>query len=237
MTRRRWLADEVSGNRAFLLGPHAKHLARVLRARVGQEFEIVTDEGVRLGRISAIDHDRVEFQLGEKIETSKPTRLTAAISIIKFDRMEWAIEKCTELGIARILPVIARRSDRHLATAAAKRVERWRRIACEASEQSRRSSPPEVCGSMKLADAVSIPADMRIVLDESEHGMLLKEALQGASNSGDLLLAFGPEGGWTSEESQLFRESGWVAASLGSTILRAETAVIAAVSIAVSELQ
>jgi len=237
MTRRRWLADEVSGNRAFLLGPHAEHLARVLRARVGQEFEIATPEGVHSGRIIAIHPDRVEFQLGDRIETTKPLRLTAAISIIKFDRMEWAIEKCIELGIARIVPVIARRTDSHLATAAAKRVERWRRIARESSEQSRRGSPPEICERMKLTDVVSIPAGTRIVLDESEHGMLLKEVLQRASSSSDLLLAFGPEGGWTADESQLFRKSGWIAASLGKTILRAETAVIAAVSIAVSELQ
>jgi 16S rRNA (uracil1498-N3)-methyltransferase len=237
MTRRRWIADEVSGDRAFLLGPHAEHLARVLRARVGQEFEIATAEEVRCGRIIGIDQDRVEFQLGEKIQTRRPLALTVAISIIKFDRMEWAIEKCTELGIARIVPVIAHRTDKHLASAAPKRVERWRRIAREASEQSRRSSPPEVYEPMKLTDAVSIPADMRIVLDESEHSMLLKEALQGAANSGDLLLAFGPEGGWTADESQLLRASGWIAASLGRTILRAETAVIAGVSIAVSELQ
>jgi len=237
MTRRRWIADEVSGNRAFLLGPHAEHLARVLRACVGQEFEMATPEGVRWGRIITIAHDRVEFQLGEKIETSESLRLTAVISIIKFDRMEWAIEKCTELGLSRIVPVIARRTDKHFATAATKRVERWRRIGREASEQSRRSSPPEICQPMKLTDVLSIPASMRIVLDESEHGILLKEALQGAADSGDLLLAFGPEGGWTADESRLFRESGWIAASLGRTILRAETAAIAAVSIAVSELQ
>jgi 16S rRNA (uracil1498-N3)-methyltransferase len=237
MTRRRWMADAVSGNRAFLLGAHAEHLARVLRARVGQEFEIVSPEAVRSGRIVSIDQDRVEFQLGEKIESGKPVRPTAAISIIKFARMEWAIEKCTELGIARIMPVIANRTDKHLASAAHKRIERWRHIAREASEQSRRSSPPEVCEPMKLTDAVSIPADTRIVLDESEHGRLLKQALQGATGSGDLLLAFGPEGGWTADESLLFRKSGWIAASLGHTILRAETAAIAAVSIAVSELQ
>jgi 16S rRNA (uracil1498-N3)-methyltransferase len=237
MTRRRWFADEVSGDRAFLIGPHAEHLIRVLRARTGQEFEIATTEGVRLGRITSIDDDRVEFQLGQTAQTSSLPSLTAAISIIKFDRMEWAIEKCTELGIARIVPVIAGRSDSHLAPAATKRVERWRRIAREASEQSRRSSPPEISLPIKLEAAITISANTRIVLDESEHGMLLKEAFEHASPSADVLLAFGPEGGWTSEESKLFRHSGWIAASLGSTILRTETAVVAAVSIAISELQ
>ena len=237
MTRRRWLADEVSGDQAFLIGSHAEHLIRVLRARTGQEFEIATSEGVRLGRITRIDADRVKFQLGQTIQISSLPSLSAAISIIKFDRMEWAIEKCSELGIAKIVPVIASRSDRHLAAAATKRVERWRRIAREASEQSRRSSPPEISSPTNLEAAIAIPANTRIVLDESEHGMLLKEAFQYATSSTDFLLAFGPEGGWTSEESRLFRQSGWIAASLGNTILRAETAVVAAVSIAISEMQ
>src|SRR5256714_7511141 len=108
MTRRRWLADEVSGSRAFLLGSHAEHLARVLRARVGQEFEIATTEGVRSARIIRVEPERVEFELGQKVDTSMPLPLTVLMSIFKFERMEWAIEKCTELGVARIVPMIAR---------------------------------------------------------------------------------------------------------------------------------
>ena len=67
MTRRRWIADEVSGNRAALVGSHADHLAHVLRARIGQEFDIATTEGVRRGRITSIAEGRVEFELGEAI--------------------------------------------------------------------------------------------------------------------------------------------------------------------------
>ncbi|PYX02419.1 MAG: 16S rRNA methyltransferase, partial [Acidobacteria bacterium] len=67
MSRRRWIADEVSGNRAALTGDHAEHLSRVLRARVGQEFEIATGASVRSGRVTRINHDRVEFELGDEI--------------------------------------------------------------------------------------------------------------------------------------------------------------------------
>src|SRR5437879_9784017 len=67
MTRRRWIADEVSGNRAALTGSHAAHLARVLRARIGQEFDIASGSNIRRGRITSIDNDRVEFELGEHI--------------------------------------------------------------------------------------------------------------------------------------------------------------------------
>src|SRR5205807_3444367 len=144
MTRRRWIADEVQGNRATLVGAHADHLARVLRARIGQEFDIAANGILRRARIATINNSRVEFELGKEITVPPPLQLTLALSIFKFDRMEWAIEKCTELGVSRIVPVLARRTDRHLAAAAEKRRERWQRIAREAAEQSRRTIPPEV---------------------------------------------------------------------------------------------
>ena len=115
MTRRRWIADQVSGNRALLLGQHAHHLARALRARVGQEFDIATNNGIHRGRIIAVADDCIEFELGEEVPVPIQHPVTLALSIFKFDRMEWAIEKCTELGVARIVPVIAQRTDTRLA--------------------------------------------------------------------------------------------------------------------------
>ncbi len=235
MSRRRWIADEVSGNRAALTGSHAAHLSRVLRARVGQEFEIATGASVRSGRVTRIDHDRVEFELGDEINATATPNLTLALSIFKFDRMEWAIEKCTELGAARIVPVIASRTETHLAAAASKRVERWQRIARQASEQSRRNSTPEINQPVKLTAALALPGTMRIVLAESEQQTMLKDVLHTHSPR-DIVLALGPEGGWTPSELELFRDAGWIAASLGNTILRAETAAIAALAVTLSEL-
>jgi 16S rRNA (uracil1498-N3)-methyltransferase len=236
MTRRRWIADEFSGNHATLTGDHASHLVRVLRARVGQEFDIATGSVVRRGRVESIDEGRVEFELGEQLPATSAPNVTILLAVFKFDRMEWAIEKCTELGVSRIVPVIARRTDAHLASAAAKRAERWRRIALQAAEQSRRASPPEIADPTKLQDAASLNTGaLRIVLAESEQQNLLRDVL--ASHSGgEIILAIGPEGGWAENELQIFQNAGWVAASLGSTILRAETAAIAAVAVAISEL-
>ena len=237
MTRRRWIADEVSGTRAFLVGAHAQHLSHVLRARIGQEFDITAGNKVRRGHITAITPDRVEFELGAEIPAPFTVQVTLVLSIFKFDRMEWAIEKCTELGAARIVPAIARRTEAHLATAAAKRVDRWRRIALQAAEQSRRISPPEISPPLKLKDAAALPGSLRIVLSETETEVMLKDVLQTHSNVGVVILALGPEGGWTDEELKLFQEAGWLSASLGSTILRAETAAIASLAVAISELQ
>lgn len=237
--RRRWIADDISGDRAWLTGPHAGHLVRVLRARAGQQFEIVCNGVVRLGRIAAIASNagdpRVEFELGEEILAHRPLPIALVLSIFKFDRMEWAIEKCTELGVARIVPLLARRSESHLAAASAKRVERWRRIAHEASQQSRRSSAPEISPPMQLKDALGLPASRRILLSETEPLIGIKEALSGYIE-GDVLLAAGPEGGWTADEQVAFADAGWQAATLGATILRAETAAIAAIAVAAAEL-
>jgi 16S rRNA (uracil1498-N3)-methyltransferase len=235
MTRRRWIADEVSGDRAALTGDHADHLIRVLRARVGEEFDIATGESVRRGRITSLTEGRVEFDLAEIISTPATAEITLILAIYKFDRMEWAIEKCTELGVARIVPLISRRTDPHLAAASAKRVDRWQRIARQAAEQSRRATPPEITAPTKFSDALNISHPLRIVLAESENQTLLRDVLPSELSS-RIALAIGPEGGWTEGELQAFQQAGWISASLGNTILRAETAAIAALAIVASTL-
>ncbi len=231
MTRRRWIADEFSGDRAALIGTHADHLVRVLRAQVGQEFDIAIGSEVRRGKIVSIADDRVEFALGEKMDTTPSSNITLVLSIFKFDHMEWAIEKCTELGVAKIIPVIAQRTEKHLASAAMKRVERWQRIARQASEQSRRTVVPDVAAPVQLREALGLAVAARIVLAETERQVMLKDLIPPDAH---IVLACGPEGGWTEGESKLFKEAGWTAASLGETILRAETAAIAATAIAIA---
>ena len=236
MTRRRWIADEVSGNRAALVGEHANHLIRVLRARVGQDFDIAAGDSVRHGRIASITDSRVEFELREEIPVRTTAEITLLLAIFKFDRMEWAVEKCTELGVARIIPVIARRTDSHLATASKKRTGRWQRIARQAAEQSRRSTPPDISEPLKFADAINLPAAQRIVLSESEDRTRFLDILKPDAASGGIVLAIGPEGGWTEDELHSFQQTGWISASLGDTILRAETAAIAAIAVLTSSL-
>jgi 16S rRNA (uracil1498-N3)-methyltransferase len=236
MTRRGFIADEVSGDRAALIGEHANHLVRVLRARVGQDFDIATGGVVRRGRISFVGDARVDFDLAEEISRARLAEITLVLAIFKFDRMEWAIEKCTELGVSRIVPVIARRTDARLAAASAKRAERWQRIARQAAEQSRRAAPPEIAVPVKLAEALSWPEALKIVLAESEEQALLRDVVKPQTAEDGIVLAVGPEGGWTEGELQSFRQSGWTSASLGGTILRAETAAMAATAVVASAL-
>jgi len=212
------------------------HLAQVLRARIGQEFDISAGNRVRRGRITSIDAECVEFELGEDVPSSSFPRIRLALAIFKFDRMEWAIEKSTELGVAGIIPVIAQRTNAHLRSAASKRVERWRRMVQQAAEQSRQMQPPEIRAPIELQDATALPGDRRILLSEGEKGITLIEAMQADSIGSDVVLAIGPEGGWTDREVELFRAAGWLTASLGNAVLRAETAAIAATAIVLSQL-
>ena len=229
MSRRRWIADEWSGDRAAITGANARHLAQVLRAKVGQTFELAHGGEVRLGTIAEISDGRVSFTLGDAVAVTRTAReITVALAVFKFDRFEWAIEKLTELGVARIAPVIAQRTDAHLVKAAEKRVERWRSIAQEASQQSRRLAEPVIVEPIALKKFAA--AGAKILLSENEKAVALADVLA----AGPVTLTIGPEGGWTADEERWFAEQGWQSASLGSTVLRAETAAIAAVAVAIA---
>ena len=234
MTRRRWIADKVEGDHAYLLGQNAAHLFRVLRAQPGQQFDVAAEGVLRLGTIVHATAEQVEFHLGEEVASETLPEICVYLSIFKFDRMEWALEKLTELGVARIVPVVAARSGHHLVKAADGRVERWRKIARESAQQARRIAPPEVAAPVELKKAIAKVEGSRIVLSETEESVSLKQALAGCS--APLAMAFGPEGGWTVDETETFRAAGWKPASLGATILRAETAAIAAAAVVFAEL-
>jgi 16S rRNA (uracil1498-N3)-methyltransferase len=244
MTRRRWIADTWTATSATLTGDQALHLARVLRAEPGQIFDVVAGGFLHRAEITQVSGNdgqdqAVHFILHEELESDAALPLHLLLAVFKFDHMEWAIEKATELGIARISPILARRTEKHLAQSALKRAERWRRIALEASKQSRRTTIPEISDPIPLKQALEQETSpSRILLSETEQALTLTAALQAATSQQetDTALAIGPEGGWTPEEMSLFTQHNWRHVTLGPRILRAETAAIAAIAIASTHL-
>jgi len=231
MARRRFFVDQVRNGRAELEGEDAHHLTRVLRVEAGQKFEISDNSRVWLAEIETARKNLVTFSVLHEIEPAPElATITLYAALIKFERLEWAIEKATELGVSRIVPVETSRSEQGLLQGAIKRVERWRRIAREASEQSRRLRVPEIADPAKLDSAISDRATDRILLDENPEVVPLLWAVH-ISPGDSVSLLVGPEGGWTDEERRRFGESGWRPVSLGPLILRAETAVCAALAI------
>ncbi len=240
MTRRRWIADTWTDATAKLTGDQALHLARVLRAEPGQIFDVLAGGFLRRSEVTSVSEQEVVFSLGEELETDAALPVHLLLAIIKFDHYEWGLEKVTELGAARITPVLARRTEKHLALASTKRAERWRRIVREAAQQSRRSDLPAIDEPQSLKAALAaVTAPHKVLLAETEQDNTLASALQrfrapdglGAEPHRELALAIGPEGGWTPEELDLFLAQGWEAVTLGPRVLRAETAALAGLAI------
>ena len=233
LARRRFFVDHIRGGTAELLGDDARHLTRVLRVEAGQRFEISDNRQAWLAEVVEARGERVVFRTIEPVESpAAPVRLTLIAAIVKFDRFEWIVEKATELGVGRILPVEAARSEKGLFEASRKRSERWARIARESSQQARRVRLPEILSAVRFERCLAEPAAEHYFLDEAPAPPLLREIPAERADSAALLI--GPEGGWTDAERQLALAAAWQPVSLGPLVLRAETAACAALAIVVN---
>jgi 16S rRNA (uracil1498-N3)-methyltransferase len=233
--RRRFFVDEFTGTTAVLEGDAAHHLGHVLRAETGQLYELSDGSSAWLARLESVSHSRLEFVLLDQLPAPPPTaEVILLLSIVKFDAYEWAIEKATELGVSRIIPLAAARSEKGLLAAARKRSERWQKILLEASQQSRRLRIPQLDELAKPSQAFAgQTAEFRLLLSERSDAPSIRKSLDGANRrtpSIGATLAIGPEGGWTDQELIAARDAGFREASLGQLILRTETAVIAALA-------
>jgi 16S rRNA (uracil1498-N3)-methyltransferase len=233
LARRRFFVDAVRGGMAELRGEEACHLTRVLRAEAGQRYEISDGKMAYLAEIAEARGPRVVFRVIEPLDTpATPLHITLCAALIKFDRFEWIVEKATELGVERIVPVEAERSGKGLLEASRKRSERWARIARESSQQSRRVRAPEILPAVRFERSLAEEADYRYFLEEATAPPLLR--VLRVLPAGRAALLTGPEGGWTDAERRLAAAAGWQPVSLGPQVLRAETAAMAAIAVLVN---
>jgi 16S rRNA (uracil1498-N3)-methyltransferase len=218
-----------------LQGDEAHHLARVLRAQVGQVYEISDRHAAYLAEIVESLPTRVTFRVIEPIESkATPLRIILCAALFKFDRFEWMVEKATELGVERIVPVEAARSERGLFEASRKRMERWDRVAKESSQQARRLQAPEIRPPARFEQALSEEAEFRYFLEEGSAPPLWRMLPEVRAHGASAAVLLGPEGGWTDAERQKAAAAGWQPVSLSTQILRAETAAAAAIAILVN---
>src|ERR1700751_299702 len=257
--RRRFFVDRFEQISASQRDDAAEHLGRVLRAEPGQLYELSDGQRVWLARVERVavskrGPSRIDFALVEPIEASEPSvRIELLMSIVKFDRFEWCLEKATELGVDEIVPLAAARTDKALIAAAAKRHERWERIILESAQQSRRLRRPILHAALSPDKAFAqSSASLKVFLSERREAKSLRklldqdslqvaQALLPVRFSGvtdaktqatpTISLAVGPEGGWTNDEIASASAIGFLEASLGENILRTETAVIASLAV------
>ena len=227
--------DAIHGGAAELRGDDARHLTRVLRAEAGRQYEISDGRQAYLAEIAEARGDRVVFRVVEPVDSpALPVRITLCAAMVKFDRFEWIVEKATELGVERIVPVETARAEKGLLEASCKRSERWERIARESGQQSRRVSAPEIAPAVGFKQALALEADHRYFLEEDVAPPLLQLLPATRAGTDRVALLTGPEGGWTDAEREAAASAGWRAASLGPLVLRAETAAIAALAVIVN---
>jgi 16S rRNA (uracil1498-N3)-methyltransferase len=229
--RRRFLVEQFGDGIAIIEGETAHHLARVLRAKAGQLYELSDGTKVWLGRITKVSGDAVEFALQEELEAHRPTiDVTLFLAVVKFDSFEWAIEKATELGVVTIVPLAAARSEKALLLAVDKRSARWQKILAEASQQSRRLRMPVLDPLTRPEQAFShVHNGIKLLLCERPGTPPMRNFLAG-QRAGKVTTAIGPEGGWTDKELELASKQDFQQVSLGGLILRTETAVVAALA-------
>ena len=226
--------NNILNGRTCVTGGDAAHIAKVLRLTKGCVLTLCDGEGTDYSAvITRLAKNEVQFDITD----SRPCLAEPALSVTLFQglpkqgKMDFIIEKCTELGISRIVPVSARRCVAAVRDAKAeeKKLARWRKIAAEAVKQCGRGIVPEVTGVMTLGEAISVAKslDLNVAAYENERDLPLKSALLAAHGKMDPKSAgifIGPEGGFEPEEIEAFRAAGIPAVTLGRRILRTETA-------------
>jgi len=237
MEVRRIFVDKLKMKNGMVLitGPSSKYILGVLRKTTGERIDVMDGKGY-LYRcvINGVKGKEVFLQVMDAVHhpEEKKTKVTLLVSPIKGPRMDWLVEKATELGVDRILPTIFRRTVVKFRDGEAEKCERWRRIMIEASRQSGRFSVPEIGEPTPLRGVLPQIEDYenRWLLYEREKSTTMKDAVATQKN-GRLCVAIGPEGGVEDGEAEWLKEQGFLHCTLGENILRTETAPLVVLSI------
>lgn len=244
MTRRRFFAPPSAFNSELdsvaLASDEARHLREVLRLKHGDEVYVFDGAGREFHcRIEESRRDSAQLNVLSEVEPDcpeSPLDLTLGLALLKGEKFDLVVQKATELGVARVIPVITRHSDIRLRddSDAVKRVARWQRIALEATKQSRRAVVPEVHNPMAFGSLIKTPAEPempRLIFSEREGKSLIEAVTDVPVGVVRMTALVGSEGGWADAELAAARDAGWILVTLGGRILRAETAAITVVAL------
>jgi 16S rRNA (uracil1498-N3)-methyltransferase len=239
MTRRRFYAPPgaFTSNNVTLASDEARHLRDVLRLKVGDEVYVFNGEGKEFHCVvEESRRDTAQLKIISQVAPARPEsplELTLAVALLKGEKFDLVVQKATELGVTRVVPVVTKLADIRLRdeSDAAKRVARWQRIALEAAKQSGRAVVPRIIEPTSfqvLIETFNQEPGMSCLMFSEREGQSLKEAKEKLPPSVSQLTALvGSEGGWTDEELEAARQAGWTIITLGGRTLRAETAAIA----------
>lgn len=218
---------KLEDDKTFLLSTDdSYHITKVMRMKVSDKIEIVSDNKCYLSEIIDINNDRVIAKVIEEIAESNMNSIKVTIvqSLVKEQKMDFILQKSTELGVSEIIPFSASRSVVKLDGKENKKVERWQKIVKEASEQSKRVDIPIVRHPLSINELCKLDNyDVKLLCTTRENTKNIKNVLSNIDSNVTMLVVVGPEGGFDLEEENKMIENGFVTVSLGNTVLRTET--------------
>jgi len=224
--------NQIKNNLAIVSGSDYRHIVKVLRLKPGNEITLFDEKGVEhFGQITEIGTKEIRITIAEskRIETEPHLNITLLQSIPKGDKMDFIVEKATELGVKTIVPVVTERSQ----IRKTKRIERWRRIAIESSKQSGRMSPPDILDLISFDKAINsnIKGYLHVIFYEKCQDNIKDIIKPTGKPTENIKIFIGPEGGFSESEVNAAKEKGFIPIGLGPRILRTETAGVVAVAV------
>lgn len=225
--------DDIQGEIGWLSEEDSKHMIKVMRKQVGDQIEAVVDEKLYIAQITSLDKKRVGIELVSQLDKNPEpkVKITLFQGLNKGDKMELVIQKCVEIGVDKIVPV-----DMVRCVKKGVNLERWNKIAQQASCQSKRLFIPEVTESVSITDIRIDKFDLFLVPFELEETQSIKTVLRQHNQANNIGILIGPEGGIADEEIKLLLGRGAISVSLGQRILRTETAGLVSVAVTLFEL-
>lgn len=222
----RYFVNQKENDIFTLSNDDSYHINTVMRMKNKDEIEIIYENQVYISEIILLEPIvKAKIKKEVKVNNELSTYVTIAQSLVKEQKMDYILQKTTELGVSEIIPYMATRSIIKLDNKKDKKIERWQKIVKEASEQSKRNNVPIINNAMTLSNLVNLSDyDMKFLCTVNENSQNIKKVLSNVNRNVRMLFVIGPEGGFTVEEENKFIENGFISLSLGSSVLRTETA-------------
>ncbi len=226
----RYFSNLISNNEYLLSNDDSYHIKKVMRMNLGDRIEIVDNEKVFICELVSLDPVKAKIIKEEKMNNENDKKIILVQSMINETKMDYVLQKGTELGINEFYVFKAKNSVVKENDKSSKKIIRWQKIVKEASEQSKRNIIPKVNDIVDISRLCKIDADVKLLLTVNELTKNIKKVLKEIKKYDTLIIVVGPEGGFTKEEEETLIKNGYISTSLGKRVLRTETAGMVAVS-------
>ncbi|MEG2447953.1 MAG: RsmE family RNA methyltransferase [Bacilli bacterium] len=227
----RYFITSIDNKKVSFSKEDSHHIKDVMRMNIGQKIELVSKSQLYLGEITCLLPVEARIISEELVSSVKKPSITLAQSLVQMQKMEFILQKSTELGVDKIIPLLANRAVVKIEAKEDKKIARWQTILKEASEQSKRLTIPEISKCMTIQELSKLDYDLKILCTVNEVSKRLNSVLQNINNHAKILIVIGPEGGFTPLEEEILIKEGFISTSLGELVLRTETVALYVMSV------